>query len=176
MIIAKSYRSQVRRGTKFLFSYQVIYTKDRYFSRLTQDTQPITHNASPNVAPYASQRAYATNVQQHFTRNKMHANRLYASKSAHQVKLQTNSTAPSIPLLIRLPAKKYFTKAPRTTHEANWISLQNKWKQDLTGKDPSNDISTETKQQGKSRFSETSQQQEWKPATEYNAADEITPL
>jgi len=43
--LSKSYKSQVKRGTKFPFSYELIYTNDRHFSRLMQDTQSTTHKA-----------------------------------------------------------------------------------------------------------------------------------
>ena len=55
MITAKSYKSQVKRGTKLLFSYQLTYLNDLQFSRLMQDAQLTRHTVPNNTIPYASQ-------------------------------------------------------------------------------------------------------------------------
>ena len=59
--LSKSYKSQVKRGTKFPFSYQLIYINDRHFSRLMQDTQSTTHKAKRGLLlPATISSSYST--------------------------------------------------------------------------------------------------------------------
>ena len=69
IIITKSYKSRVKRGTKLLFSYQLIYINDRQFSRLLRYTQTTTHTVPPNAAPHTIQRIASNNIQQQNTRS-----------------------------------------------------------------------------------------------------------
>ena len=66
MIIAKSYRSQIKRGNKLLFDHQHIYLNDRQATTRMQDNQPIRHT---KPAEHRSIRN-PTNIQQQSIRNK----------------------------------------------------------------------------------------------------------
>ena len=68
MITTKSYKSQIKRGTKLLFSYQLIYINDRQLSGLLRYTQTTTHTVPPNAAPHTIQRIASNNIQQQNTR------------------------------------------------------------------------------------------------------------